>query len=359
MSLTSNSLSISELAALVGGQFSFAAASNTNLQLPTQTDALRITGVAGAAEAGPTEVTFLGNAKYLPTLKTSNAGVALVPVDFSETIRPFVIRVGNPSLEFAKLVAHFAPKPVFWKPGVHPTALVSEGVTLGEDVSIQPYAVLEPGVTVGKGTVVGAHSYVGHGASLGSDCFLHPRVVVGERCIVGDRVILHSGVVLGSDGFGFENENGRHVKIPQVGIVQVDNDVEIGANTTIDRARFGRTWVGEGTKIDNLVQIAHNVTIGRHSLIVAQAGISGSTKVGDRVTLAGQVGVVGHIEIGSDVVVGAQSGVSKSLAPSKLYMGTPATPAPEYREQVAHLRRLSKLVVRVEKLEQVLLRNHL
>jgi len=349
MSQTSSNLSLSQLAALVGGQFPFVGDPKT-----PELCELLISGVAGASEAGPTDVTFLGNAKYLPALKHSKAGAALVPLDFDETASPLLIRVGNPSLEFAKLVAHFAPKPIEWAPGIHPTAVLGSGVILGENVSVQPYAVLEPGVRVGVGTVIGSHSYLGHGSRLGAHCFLHPRVVVGERCLVGDRVILHSGVVLGSDGFGFENVEGRHVKIAQVGIVQVDDDVEIGANTTVDRARFGRTWIQEGTKIDNLVQIAHNVIVGRHSLLVAQAGISGSTKLGDRVTLAGQVGVVGHIEIGSNVVVGAQSGVSKSLEPAALYMGTPAVPAAEYREQVAYLRRLHKLVDRVSKLEQTL-----
>jgi UDP-3-O-[3-hydroxymyristoyl] glucosamine N-acyltransferase len=159
-------------------------------------------------------------------------------------------------------------------------------------------------------------------------------------------------VVLGSDGFGFEMVQGRHVKIPQVGIVQVDNDVEIGANTSVDRARFGRTWIGEGTKIDNLVQIAHNVVIGKHCLIVAQVGISGSTRLGDYVTLAGQVGVAGHLEIGDKAVVTAQSGISKTLEGGEMYMGSPAVPAGEYREQIALVRRLPKLVDRVQKLEK-------
>jgi UDP-3-O-[3-hydroxymyristoyl] glucosamine N-acyltransferase len=170
-------------------------------------------------------------------------------------------------------------------------------------------------------------------------------------------VVLHSGVVLGSDGFGFEWSNGRHVKIPQVGIVQVDDDVEIGANTTVDRARFGRTWIQEGCKIDNLVQIAHNVVVGRQTLLVAQAGISGSTRLGQRVTLAGQVGVAGHLEIGDGAVISAQSGVSKSLPGGALYMGTPAQPAAEFREQVALVRRLARLQERVQRLEKELQQN--
>ena len=201
--------------------------------------------------------------------------------------------------------------------------------------------------------MVGALSYVGRDVLIGEDCLLHSRVTVADRCSLANRVILHSGVVIGSDGFGFELFGGKHVKIPQVGIVQVDDDVEIGSNTTVDRARFGRTWIQEGTKIDNLVQIAHNVVIGRHCLIVAQVGISGSTRLGDYVTLAGQVGVVGHIEIGDHAVVGAQSGISKSVPGKEFYMGTPAVPAGVYREQVALIRRLSKLTERVQALEKL------
>lgn len=340
---SSHPISLQQLAALVGGQLSF-----NGDHFPD----LAIRGVASIAEAAHDEVTFLGNPKYLPALRRSGAAAVLVPENFAEEVRPALIKVPNPSLAFAQLVARFAPAPVVFPPGVHPTAVVGEGVHLGEDVCIQAYAVLEPGVSVGRGSVVGAHCYLGHEASLGEDCHLHPRVTVANRCVVGNRVTLHSGVVLGSDGFGFENVKGRHVKIPQVGIVQVDDDVEIGANTTVDRARFGRTWIGEGTKIDNLVQIAHNVVIGRHCLIVAQVGISGSTRLGDYVTLAGQVGVAGHLEVGDRVVVTAQSGISKTLPGDEMYMGSPAVPAAEYREQVAHVRRLHKLSERITRLEK-------
>ena len=181
-----------------------------------------------------------------------------------------------------------------------------------------------------------------------------PRVTIGARCLVGDRVIIHSGAVVGSDGFGFEFAGGRHVKIPQTGIVQVDDDVEIGANTTIDRARFGRTWIQQGTKIDNLVQIAHNVVVGKHCILVSQAGISGSTRLGNYVTLAGQVGIVGHIEIGDQAIVAAKSGVSKSVPPKEVFFGYPATPIKEQKEQLACIARLPKLYARVKKLEQVL-----
>ena len=316
-------ITVQELAALVGGQFAFPADGSKAVR-----------GGAAIAEAGEGDLTFFGNAKYLAALKTCRATAALVPLDFSEEIPPVAIRVENPSLAFAKLLEKFAPVPVKFAPGIHPSAVIGSGVNIGEGASIQPFVVIEDVASVGAGTVVGAHGYIGHGASVGAACLLHPRVTIGARCIVGSRVVLHSGVVIGSDGFGYEFSGGKHVKIPQTGIVQIDDDVEIGANTTIDRARFGRTWIGEGTKIDNLVQIAHNVVIGKNCIVVSQTGISGSSRLGNYVTLAGQVGVVGHIEIGDQATVAAQSGVSKSIAAKEVVFGSPAIPMP-YFPQVA------------------------
>ncbi len=334
-------LTVSELAALVGGQ------------LASDADgSLKLSGAAALAEAVPGEVTFFGNPKYLPQLRASKASVALVPAAFAEEVPAICIRCENPTLAFSKVVEKFAPPPVRFAPGVHPTAYVASTATLGEGVSVQPHAVIEDGAVIGAGTVIGAQSFIGHSAQVGRDCLIHPHVTVSFRCKVGDRVILHSGVVLGSDGFGFEFQNGRHMKIPQVGIVQVDDDVEIGANTTVDRARFGRTWIGAGTKIDNLVQIAHNVVIGKHCIICSLAGISGSTRLGNYVTLAGQVGTVGHIEIGDQAIVGAQAGVSKSLPGGQTYIGSPAIPAREFKEQIAHIFGLGKLRARVTKLER-------
>ena len=310
-----------------------------------------IRGGAAIAEAGEGDVTFFGNAKYLAALKTCRATAALVPLDFTEEIPPVAIRVENPSLAFSQLVEKFAPSPIAFRPGVHPTAVIGRDVTIEEGASIQPFVVVEDGATVGAGSVIGAHGYIGHGTKVGQNCLLHPRVTVGDRCIIANRVILHSGVVLGSDGFGFEFSGGKHVKIPQIGIVQVDDDVEIGANTTIDRARFGRTWIGEGTKIDNLVQIAHNVVIGKHSLVIALTGIAGSVKIGNYVTIAGQVGIVGHIEIGDQVIVAAKSGISKNIAAKEVVWGSPSLPIREAKEQLAYMRRLPKLYDRVKKLE--------
>ncbi len=336
-------MTVSELAALVGGQLASGADGSA-----------KISGAAALAEALPGEVTFFGNPKYLLKLRASKATVALVPLGFAEEVPAACIRCENPTLAFSKVIEKFAPPPVHFAPGVHPTAVVAPGVRLGAGVSIQPHAVIEAGASIGDGTVVGAHSYIGHEAQIGGGCLIHPHVMIGFRCKIGSRVILHSGAVLGGDGFGFELQDGRHVKIPQIGIVQVDDDVEIGANSTVDRARFGRTWIGEGTKIDNLVQIGHNVVIGKHCILCAFVGVSGSTKIGDYVTLAGQVGTVGHVEIGDGVIVGAQAGVSKTLAVKQIYMGSPAVPAREWKEQVAQIHSLHKLRARVARLEQLL-----
>ena len=337
-------ITVQELAALVGGQFAIPADGSRPIR-----------GAAAVREAGEGDVTFLGNPKYLPLLKACGATAALVPMDFAEEIPPVAIRVENPSLAFAELLQKFAPAPIRFAPGVHPTAVVGRGVEIGEGASIQPHAVIEDGAKIGARTVIGAHGYVGHEASVGADCQCSARVSIGARCIVGDRVILHSGVVLGSDGFGFEFADGRHVKIPQTGIVQLDDDVEIGANTTIDRARFGRTWIGEGTKVDNLVQIGHNVVVGKHCIIIAQTAVAGSVTMGNYVTVAGQVGIVGHLHIGDQAIIAARSGISKDVAPREVMWGSPvAAPMREAKEQLACIRRLPKLQERVKRLEQIL-----
>lgn len=337
-------LTVQELAALVGGQFAFDGGDSVGK--------VRLTGVASIAEAGKGDVTFFGNAKYLASLKTCKATAALVPLDFAETVPPILIRCENPTLAFSNVVAKITPPPITFSAGIHPSAVIGEGVTLGEGVSIQPHVVIEAGASIGAGTVLGAGTYVGHEARVGSQCQIAARVTIGARCLVGDRVILHSGVVLGSDGFGFEFSGGKHVKIPQVGIVQVGDDVEIGANTTVDRARFGRTLIGSGTKIDNLVQIAHNVQIGKHCIICAQAGVSGSTRLGDYAVLGGQVGTVGHIEIGQGAQVGAQSGVSKNVPPGEIWFGYPAMPIKETKAQLARIALLPRIFDRVKALEQ-------
>ncbi|HEX8281184.1 MAG TPA: UDP-3-O-(3-hydroxymyristoyl)glucosamine N-acyltransferase, partial [Chthoniobacterales bacterium] len=226
---------------------------------------------------------------------------------------------------------------------------------LGADVSIQPYAVIEAGVTLGDGSVIGANSYIGHETIIGAGCLIYPQVTIRERTVIGARVIIHSGAVIGADGFGFDIVDGRHKKVSQIGIVQIDDDVEIGANTTVDRARFGRTWIQEGAKIDNLVMIAHNVIVGAHTVIAAQAGIAGSSRVGDYVMMGGQVGVTGHVEIGDRNIIGAKTGVSKNLPPDGgMWWSTPATPLREVKEQIAWIHRLGSLFKRVKAIEKKL-----
>jgi UDP-3-O-[3-hydroxymyristoyl] glucosamine N-acyltransferase len=315
--------------------------------------ALKITGAASLGEATRGEISFFTNRNYIALLRKTRASAIFVPPDFAEPINAAQIRVSNPTKSFEQVLLKFAPEPVTFAAGVHPSAVVDASAQLGQRVSIQPLVVIEPGAKIGDDTIIGAGSYVGHETVIGSACHIYPHVTIRERSRIGSRVIIHSGAVIGADGFGFEMVDGRHQKISQLGIVQIDDDVELGANTTVDRARFGRTWIQQGVKIDNLVQIAHNVVIGKNSVIVAQAGISGSTRVGERVTMAGQVGIVGHVEIADGTIIAAQSGVSKSL-PGGVWFGYPAVPFAEAKQQIAWIHRLGKLFARVKEIEKKL-----
>jgi UDP-3-O-[3-hydroxymyristoyl] glucosamine N-acyltransferase len=333
-------LTLQEIAKLCGGEL---------IGDPNQ----EITGAASLAEAQPGEVTFFSDPRYGPLLRKTRASALFVLPDFSDAISLAQIRVTNPSKAFEQIVIKFAPKPVMHPPGIHPTAVVDPSAKLGPRVSIQPNVVIEADVRIGDETVIGAGTLIGRESSIGASCLIYPRVTIRERTRIGSNVIIHSGAVIGSDGFGFEFVDGQHRKIPQLGIVQIDDNVEIGANTTIDRARFGRTWIQEGVKIDNLVQIAHNVVIGKHSVIAAQTGISGSTRVGELVQMGGQVGIVGHVTIGDRAMIGAQSGVSKDVSGGK-WFGYPAMPIEETMRQIAWIRRLGKLFDRVKTIEKKL-----
>jgi len=312
-----------------------------------------ITGAASLDEAVEGEIAFFNNPKYMPRLRKTRASAVFVPKDFAEKIEPAQIRVVDPSKAFEQIVLRLAPKPIAFRPGIHPSAVVDPSAKIGERVAIQPHVVIEANVTIGDETVIGAGTYVGHESAIGESCLIYPNVTIRERTKIGSRVIIHGGAVIGGDGFGFEFKDGRQRKIPQIGIVQIDDDVEIGANTTVDRARFGRTWIQEGVKIDNLVQIAHNVVIGKHSVIAAQVGISGSVRVGERVSMAGQVGIVGHATIGDGAMIAAQSGVSKNI-PGGVWFGYPAVPFEQAKRQFAWVHRLGKLFERVKALEEKL-----
>jgi UDP-3-O-[3-hydroxymyristoyl] glucosamine N-acyltransferase len=331
---------VKELAALSGGEL---------VGDPT----LKIAGAAALGEATLGEISFFTNRKYIGLLRKTRASAIFVPLDFAEPVDAAQIRVSNPTKAFEEVLLKFAPKRITFAPGIHPSAVIDPSAQLGKRVSIQPLAVIEPGAKIGDDTIIGAGSYVGHETVIGSDCHIYPNVTIRERSRVGSRVIIHSGAVIGADGFGFEMVDDRHQKLQQLGIVQIDDDVEIGANTTVDRARFGRTWIQEGVKIDNLVQVAHNVVIGKHSVIVAQAGMSGSTRVGERVTMAGQVGIAGHLEIADGTIIAAQSGVAKSL-PGGAWFGYPAVPFDRAKQQIAWIHRLGKLYARVKAIEKKL-----
>jgi len=310
-----------------------------------------LTGISSLTEAKPGDISFLANPKYAPYLTETEASAVLVEAE-QEAGDLVQVVVANPDWAFAKVVEAFGPKPSRLPTGVHPTAVVGEGVRLGEEVAIGAYAVIGSGTVIGDRTKVYPHAFIGDGASVGSDSTLYPHVTLRENCVIGQRVIVHSGAVIGSDGFGYASVEGVHHKIPQVGIVVVGDDVEIGANTTIDRARFGKTVIGTGTKIDNLVQIAHNVEIGEHCIIVAQVGIAGSTTVGNYVTVAGQSGVAGHITIGDRAIVAGQSGVSKNVPAGVLVQGNPAMEMKANQAKEIAVRRLPKTAATLKQLEQ-------
>jgi len=312
---------------------------------------IMITGISGIKEACEGDITFVANPKYLSLIKATRASAIITSKEVKEAHKP-LIRTENPSLAFSKLVSYFAPDESKIEPGIHSTAIIGKNVKLGKNVSVQPYVVLCDGVEIGDNTVLHAGVYIGHHSRLGNDCLIHPHVTIRERVTIGNRVIIHSGTVIGSDGFGYATVRGVHYKIPQIGTVYIEDDVEIGANVTIDRARFGKTHIKKGTKIDNLVQIAHNVEIGENSIVVAQSGISGSTVIGKGVILAGQSGVVGHISIGDNAVVAAQAGVTKSVPSGETVSGYPAKPHQIAKRINACVQRLPNLYKCVKEMQR-------
>ncbi len=308
-----------------------------------------VTGVSSLKEAQEGDLTFLANLRYVSLLEKTAASAVITPRDVMRASKP-IIRTDHPSLAFAQAMEALLPPTTKHPQGIHPTAIVSPRARVGHEVAIGAYAVIEDDATIGEGAVLYAGVYVGHGTRIGAGTLLYPHVMIREGVTIGQQCIIHSGTVIGSDGFGFETVDGVHHKISQTGTVLIEDDVEIGANCTIDRARFGVTRIGRGTKMDNLVHIAHNVTVGPHSLLVAQVGISGSTTLGHHVTLAGQVGVVGHITIGDHAAAGAQSGVTKSIPAGEAWWGFPARRMDEAKKAYACMHLLPKLFKRVDAL---------
>lgn len=319
-----------------------------------------ITGVADLVSATSADVSFLSRpkfaaARYDEAMRKSNAGVVFVPLDFQTDQIRNLLKVEEPSRAFQQVVEAFfeesKAQSAFF--GIHPSAVVHETAILGENVSIGPSAVIDHGVEIGSNTSIGAGCYVGSYSFIGNDCFFYPNVTIRERCVIGNRVIIQPGAVLGACGFGYTTDaQGRHTKLNQVGIVVIEDDVEIGANATIDRARFKETRIGKGSKINNAVQVAHGVSIGSHCLIVAQTGIAGSTKIGDYVVIGGHSALAGHIEVASKSMIAAKSGVTKSLTKPGKYGGFPAMPLGEHNRQSVQLRNIEKHLARIEKLEK-------
>ena len=312
-----------------------------------------ITGIAALAEATSADLSFLGNVKYADAVASSRAGVILVPVSFAgkPTAGQAFLRVDNPSYALALLCgvleARLWPRP---PAGVHATAVVAASAKVDPSAHVGPLCVIGEGAIVAAGAVLEARCHIGARASVGPDCWLKPGVVVGDYCVLGARCRIQSGAVIGSDGFGYEPVNGEIRRIPQIGNVVLEDDVEVGANSTLDRARFSQTVVGRGTKIDNLVQIAHNVRIGRQCLITAQVGIAGSTTLGDHCVLGGQSGVAGHLTLGDRVKLGAQTGLFEDVPADGFMNGTPAVPFGLERRLVVLSRRLPDLFKKVDSL---------
>ncbi|MDG0994520.1 MAG: UDP-3-O-(3-hydroxymyristoyl)glucosamine N-acyltransferase [Akkermansiaceae bacterium] len=310
-------------------------------------------GVASLDEATAQDVSFLGNEKYYQAFMNTGAGIVLIPPgvpDRPESVT--LIEVENPSIAFGEIVKFFVNTKKIFTPGVHPAAHVAADVQLDPGaVCVKAGAIIESGAIIGNGTEIGPGVVIGERSQIGEDCMIYANCTVREECVLGDRVILQPGCVIGADGYGYELLEGKHVKIDQVGIVELCDDVEVGANTTIDRARFGKTKVGKGTKIDNLTQIAHNVQIGEHTLVVAQVGLAGSSKIGNYVTLAAQSGCVGHINIADKATLAARTVATKDIPTGGgVYMGMPARPMREEMKKMALISRLPALVAEVKRL---------
>jgi UDP-3-O-[3-hydroxymyristoyl] glucosamine N-acyltransferase len=339
------SFSLAELAARVGGEV-------------VGEGSVRLERVAPLEEAGLGAIAFLANKKYRPAFESTRASAVIVEPDEPAAAGRSLLRVKNAYLAFAKVSTLFHP-PAAAVGGVAPQAFVHPSARVAPSAEVHPFAFVGPLAEVGPRTILHSGVHLGSEARVGDDCLLHPNVVVRERCRVGNRVILQPGCVVGSDGYGFafdvEGEGGsgpRHYKLPQIGIAVIEDDVELGANTCVDRGTLGDTVVGRGTKVDNLVQIAHNVAVGPLSLLMSQAGIAGSTKMGVGVIVAGQAGVVGHLHIGDGVKVAAQSGVMEDVPSGEVVGGSPSRPHGEWMRQHAATLRLPELLKAVRRLEK-------
>ncbi len=313
-----------------------------------------IFGVNGLEEATSIDASFLANPRYTEAMKRSAAGVICVDGKIELPSNKNFLICTDPCRAFQMIAELFIATGTSAFTGIHPTAVIHPSAQIASNVTIAPYAVIDRDVSIGANTFIGPHVTIGFHVEIGADCYIHPHCTIREHSRLGSRVILQPGAVIGSCGFGYTpDKQGRHIKLEQLGSVVLEDDVEIGANTTIDRARFKETLIRKGTKIDNLVQIAHNVEIGEHNVIAAQTGIAGSSKTGKYVMLGGQVGIVGHVELDDYAMIATRGGVSKSLKGGK-YRGSPAIPIAEYHRQEVHVRKLEEYIKRLKALEETL-----
>lgn len=332
-------MTVAEIAEMIGGEV-------------VGDPAVVVTGVNGIREAGPGDLCFVRDARYGQYLDSTAAAAVLI-AEVPEALAIPAIKTSAPDLAFAQVLQHCAAEQTHHPTGIHPSAVMGEGVTLGNGVALDSFVRLADNVTLGDRVVIYSGAYIGRNCHIGADTVIYPNAVIRDESRIGARCIIHSGACIGSDGFGFAPLGGRWMKIPQIGRVEIGDDCEVGSLTAIDRATFGVTRLGEGVKIDNLVQVGHNVEIGDHSIVAGKTGIAGSAIIGKHVRIGAQSGINGHIDIGDGATVAARSGVTKSLKPGAIVSGFPARPHTEERKITASLRWLPDLVRRVKALERL------
>ncbi len=311
-----------------------------------------ITSIASLREAGPENISFLADARHAEQMERTQAGAVVVATDYQGSCRPALLYVENVNEALEKLLLSFAPEPDVPAAGIHPSAQVAPDAQVGQQAAIGPNVVIGTGTQIGSHTVISAGCVIGRNVQIGSHCFLGPNVVVNWGCVLGSHVLIHGNSTIGTDGFGYRLVNGKHRKVPHIGIVVIEDEVEIGANACVDRAKFGQTLIGRGTKIDNLVQIAHNVKIGENCIIVSQTGIAGSTELGKYVVLGGQCGIRDNIKIGDGVMAAAITGVDRDIEPGAKIVGFPARPFREFFREFSFIQKLPEMAKEIKALRK-------
>jgi len=314
---------------------------------------LEISGINKIEESGSTEISFLHNPKYFDKINSTKAGAVIVPLDFSAENSVILLQVPEPYMAFLKILKLFYPEQQLFKPVIHQQTAIAENAVIGKNPSIGSFVTICDDVRIGENVRIAGNVFIGNNVKIGDNVLIYANCSIRENCVIGNNVILQNGAIIGSDGFGFAPENSKYEKIPQVGNVIIEDDVEIGANTVIDRATLGSTIICRGTKLDNLIQIAHNVKIGHNVVIAAQSGVSGSTQIGDHCMIGGQTGFVGHIKIGNGVMVGAQAGITGNVKDGSVITGTPARDLKKMRMIDGALSRIPDLIYKVRELEKM------